>query len=112
MAQRAIIQLPVARKTRGVENMLSLFLFRMSRLISDVLGAVAMTFCAVDAQLVIVRISRLAAGQIEFKRRAVAFQASRRNDAFKIDLAVHIAGAVDPLLDSSQERNRQLEQES
>src|SRR5215470_7134181 len=109
MAQRAIVQLPVARKSSGVENMLSFFLYRMSRLISDVLISLAVTFCACNAQFVIARISRLAAGHFELKGRAVTFQAARLNDTFKIDLAVHISRAVYPFIDSSQVRDRQLE---
>src|SRR5262245_14528030 len=52
MAQSAIIQLPVARKARRVENAHSLFLVRMSRVISDVSIAIAVTLCACDAQLI------------------------------------------------------------
>src|SRR5262245_32105309 len=113
MAQRAIIQLSVARKSGGVENMLSFFLcpflYRMSRLIGDVLISIAVTFCAGNAKFVIARISRLAAGHFELKGRGVTFQAARLNDTFKIDLAVHISRAVDPFLDSSQVGDRQLE---
>src|SRR5215813_4314589 len=109
MAQRTIIQLPVARKSSGVENILSFFLSRMSRLISDVLISLAVTFCASNAQFVLARISRLAAGHFEFKGRAVTFQAARLNDPFKIDLAVHISRAVYPFIDSSQVRDGQLE---
>src|SRR5262245_20919946 len=117
MAQRAIIQLPVARKSSGVENILSFFLCpflcpflcRMSRLISDVLISLAVTFCAANAKFVIARISRLAAGHFELKGRAVTFQTARLNDPFKIDLAVHISRAVYPFIDSSQVRDRQLE---
>src|SRR5262249_15722953 len=109
MAQRAIIQLPVSRKSSGVENMLSFFLCRMSRLISDVLISLAVTFCAPNAKFIIARISRLSACHFELKGRAVTFQAAGLNDPFKIDLAVHIARAVDPFIDSSQVGDGQLE---
>src|SRR5438552_15952177 len=83
----------------------------MGCLILDVGSPVPMTFFAGDADYVVARVPRRAGDRADRKRRAVAFQTVRDDESPKVDLAVHVAGTVDPSLDPHAIRGGQLEQQ-
>src|SRR6266566_1742447 len=75
------------------------------------LAPVTVTLFAGNAQHIIAGVPHGAAIDQDRKRGAVTFQAARDDEPPKVDLAVRIAGAVYPLLDAREIRDRQLEQE-
>src|SRR5256884_3195490 len=110
MAQGTVVHLPVSGEARGIENVASARLRGMRRLIPDVGAPVSMTFFAGDAELVVAGVPRRAGDRADRKRRAVAFQTVGHDESPKVDLAVHVAGTVNPSLDPHEIRGGQLEQ--
>src|SRR5260370_2393199 len=83
----------------------------MGCLILDVRSPVRMTFFAGDAEYVVAGVPRRAGDCANRERRAVAFQAVGDDESAEADLAVHVAGTVDPSLDPHAIRGVQLEQQ-
>src|SRR6184192_1723251 len=83
----------------------------MRRLIPHVGAPVPMTFLTGDPEHVVARVPRRAGDRADRKRRAVAFQTVGDDESPKVDLAVHVAGTVDPSLDPHEIRGGQLEQQ-
>ena len=83
----------------------------MRRLIPHVGAPVPMTFLTGDPEHVVAGVPRRAGDRADRKRRAVAFQAVRDDESPKVDLAVHVAGTVNPSLDPHEIRGGQLEQQ-
>src|SRR2546422_3125395 len=111
VAQGTVVHLPVSGEARGIENVASARLRGMRRLIPHVGAPVPMTFLTGDPEHVVARVPRRAGDRADRKRRAVAFQTVRDDESPKVDLAVHVAGTVDPSLDPHEIRGGQLEQQ-
>src|SRR2546429_9807952 len=73
--------------------------------------SVAVAFLTRDPQRIVAGVSHHTAVRLQGEGRGVAFQATRDDESPKVDLAIRIAGAVDPRIDASQIGDRQLEQE-
>src|SRR5258708_37145722 len=99
MAQGAVVHLPVPGEARWIEDIASGRLRRMGCLILDVRSPVPMTFFAGDAEYVVAGVPRRPCDRANRERRAVAFQAVGDDESAEVDLAVHVAGTVDPSLD-------------
>src|SRR6266480_4105547 len=111
MAQGAVVHLPIPGEARGIEDIASAGVRRMGCLILDVGSPVPMTFFAGDAEHVVAGVPRRARDRADRKRRAVAFQTAGDDESPKVDLAVHVAGTVDPSLVPYEIRGGQLEQQ-
>src|SRR6266480_831470 len=111
MAQGAVVHPPVPRETCRVENVASARIRGVGRLIPRMSSPVAMTFFTRDAEHVVAGVPRSAAGRAKRKRRAMAFQTVGDDEASEVDLAIHIAGTVDPPLDPHEIGDGQFEEE-
>src|SRR5439155_1528578 len=96
MAQGAIVHLPVSRETSRIENVASARLRRMGRLIPHVGSPVTMTFFTRDAEHIVAGVPHPGAGRAKRKRGAMTFQTVGDDESSEVDLAIHIAGTVDP----------------
>src|SRR5437764_73183 len=102
MTQSAIVQLPLSREARRIENVPSAGLPRMGGVILDMLAPVTVAFFTGNAQHVIPGVAHGAAIDHDRERSAVTLQAARDDESPKVDLAVRIAGAAYPSLDARE----------
>src|SRR5947208_10645835 len=77
----------------------------------EVGSTVRMSVFAGDADDVVAGVPRRAGDRADRKRRDVAFQTVGDDESLKVDLAVYVAGTVDPSLDPHEIRGGQLEQQ-
>src|SRR6266403_512814 len=90
----------MARRTRHARaRAKTLAALQQRHLIPDVGSPVPVTFFTGDAEHVVAGVPRRAGDRADRKRRAVALETMGDDDPAKVDLAVHVAGTVDPPLD-------------
>ena len=102
MAQGAVVQLSFPGETRRIEHVLSRGFRRMGRLVFGMLAPIAVAPFTVNAQLVLAGVPHRGTIGLEPEGGAMTLEASQGNEASEVHSAIHITGAVYPLLYSGQ----------